>query len=129
MTLAQRGSLAVDAADAAFYVVRASGTMDRATATRVVRLVDARARMMTLGFTTSRHILLDLANVAAVEAGALDLLRHAHNSAAGAGMTLHLTSGDAVVAALALRERQVLAVLPRFPTVAVAMEVLGSAEN
>jgi ABC-type transporter Mla MlaB component len=127
MTLAQRGSLAVDAANPAFYVVRVSGTLDRATATRVVRLVDARARMVALGFTTTRHILLDLANVAAVGPGALDLLRHARHSAADAAMTLHLTSCDAAVAVLALRERQALSALPRFPTIAVAMEVLGAA--
>jgi ABC-type transporter Mla MlaB component len=127
MTLAQRGSLAVDAAEPAFYVVRASGTLDRSTATRVVRLVDARARLASLAFTGTRHILLDLANVAAVEPGALELLRHARQSAVGAGMTLQLTGCDAMVAGLGLRERQALASLPRFPTVAVAMEVLGVA--
>lgn len=125
MTLAQRGSLAVDVAEPAFYVVRASGTLDRSTATRVVRLVDARASLAKLAFTSTRHVLLDLTNVAAVEPGALDLLRHARHSAVGAGMTLHLTGCDAVIAGLGLRERQTLAALPRFPTVAVAMEVLG----
>jgi ABC-type transporter Mla MlaB component len=127
MTLAQRGSLAVDAAEPGFYVVRASGRLDRSTATRVVRLVDARARLTTLEFTTTRHILVDLSNVAQVEPGALDLLRHARRSATGAGMTLHLTGCDAVAAAMALRERQALATLARFPTVAVAVEVLGAA--
>lgn len=128
MTLAQRGSLAVDAAEPAFYIVRASGRLDRSTATRIVRLVDARVRLLTLGLTTTRHILVDLANVAPVEPGALELLRHARHSATGGGLTLHLTGCDAVVAALGLRERQALAALPRFPTVAVAMEVLGAAE-
>ncbi|HEY0815664.1 MAG TPA: STAS domain-containing protein [Pseudonocardia sp.] len=125
MTLAHRGSLAVDAAEPAYYVVRASGTLDRSTATRVVRLVDARARLATLNFTTTQHILVDLSGVTQVEPGALELLRHARHSAVGAGMTLHLTGCDAVVAGLGLRERQALATLPRFPTVAVAVEVLG----
>jgi ABC-type transporter Mla MlaB component len=124
MTLAQRGSLAVDATEPAFYVVRASGALDRSTATRVIRLVDARARMVALGFTATRHVLVDLADVATIQTGALDLLPHARHSAAGADMTLHLTGCDALVAGIGLRERQALAALPRFPTVAVAMEVL-----
>lgn len=127
MTLAQRGTLAVDAAEPSFYVVRVSGTVDRSTATRVVRLVDARSRMVTLGFTCTRHVVIDLGNVAQVRPGALDLLRQARDSAAGAGMTLHLTGCDVVAAALGLRERQALTSLPRFPTVPVAMEALAEA--
>ena len=127
MTLAQRGTLAVDAAEPSFYVVRVSGTVDRSTATRVVRLVDARARLVTLGFTRTRHVVIDLANVAEVRPGALDLLRQARDSAADAGMTLHLTGSDVVAAALGLRERQALTSLPRFPTVPVAMEALAEA--
>jgi ABC-type transporter Mla MlaB component len=127
MTLAQHGTLAVDAAEPPFYVVRVSGTVDRSTATRVVRLVDARSQMVALGFTGTRHVVIDLANVAQVQPGALDLLRRARDSAAGAGMTLHLTGCDVVVAALGLRERQALTSLPRFPTVPVAMEALAEA--
>src|ERR1700749_1872813 len=102
MTLAQRGSLAVAATEPAFYVVRAAGALDRSTATRIVRLVDARARMVVLGFTATRSILVDLTNVTSVQPGALDLLPPAQHSAAGAGMTLHLTGCDALVAGLGL---------------------------
>ncbi len=125
MTLAQRGSLAVDTAEPAFYVVRVEGTLDRATATRIVRLVDARTRMVALGFTGTRHVLVDLDGVEEVRPGALELLRHARHSTDGARMTLHLTGCGGVVAGLALRERQGLTALPQFPTVSVAMGALA----
>jgi ABC-type transporter Mla MlaB component len=129
VALAQAGALIIDAARPDVYVVRVSGTFDRSTANRLVRLVGARVRLAALGYANTRHILVDLAHVAEAQTGALDLLRNARRSAGKAGVTLHLTGCGAAIAALGLSERQALVELPAYPDVAVALREFAGVDD
>lgn len=124
MTLAHAGALAFDAARPDVYIVRVSGTFDRSTANRLVRLVDARVRLATLGYAGTHHILVDLAHVSEVQRGALDMLRRARRTVARAGVTMHLIGCGTAVARSGLSERSALIELPTYPNLAVALRAL-----
>jgi ABC-type transporter Mla MlaB component len=85
--------------------------------------------LVALGYASTRHILVDLAQVAKAQMGALDLLRNARRSARTAGVTLHLTGCGAAIAVLGLSERRALIELPLFPNVAVALREFADVDD
>jgi anti-anti-sigma regulatory factor len=121
MTIAHAASLAIEVPTPATYVIRVSGDLDRLSATRLLRLVDARLQLVALGQCPTAHIVVDLTNVHDFHANALPALHHAHHAAGGRNVSLELVAAKALAQRLEAQKRQALSMYRSFPSVEAAL--------
>ncbi|MFC5951462.1 STAS domain-containing protein [Pseudonocardia lutea] len=121
MTLAHPAPMAIDVPEPGVYTIRLRGHLDRLTGARLLRLIDARLQLARHGHATTRHVLIDLAEVDAIGPGALAALSHAQHAADRCGATLDLVGSALLAGRLGTADRQALAPFRAFPTVAAAL--------
>lgn len=114
--------LAIDAPRPDVHVIRAGSDLDAATAARLLRLVDARVRLVAMGYSPTRHILIDVGATHTVSPTALDLLGSAATDRHGVGM--HLIGIDALMAGEPVEARRHLVRFSAFPSVPAALAAL-----
>ena len=121
MTLAHNGFLAIESPAPAVHLVRVTGDLDPATANRVLRLVDARCRLVAAGSCVTRHVLVDLSRVTALAPGTVTVLHRAREVAEAHGLTVDLVGTSKHTVALSGRDRHLLLRFRTFPSVDVAL--------
>lgn len=119
--------LTVDTVGPGTRLIRAVGTLDRGTAARLLRLVDAQLALVRGGRRAFAGLVLDLAGIRHFEEAGVQALRHVRYSCARLGIAVHLTGGTERGVLLPVRARQVLGEFSNFPTVEVAVTALEPA--
>jgi hypothetical protein len=117
------GSLSLAQLTSTISAISLTGRIDRSTAMRVLRLVDARIRMAELGQVRTRHLLLDLTRVERLVPGSGPLLRSAALAAAAASITLCRVGRPRE--GMGLVEQQAVSGMRYFPDVDSALAGLG----
>jgi anti-anti-sigma regulatory factor len=102
------------------HVVEVRGRLDRAAAARLLRLVDARLRLVALGQVATRRVVVDLQHATELDAGAAAVLDRAHQTCRQQGVAFALAGLSPV--AIPLSARQVIGRLPTFPAVPAALD-------
>jgi hypothetical protein len=122
MTFVYAASLSIEVPTPATYVIRVSGDLDRLSATRLLRLVDARLQLVAQGQCPTAHIIIDLTDVHDFYATAMPALHHAHHAAGGRGVSLELLGAKALAERLGAQERQALSMYRSFLSVEAALQ-------
>jgi anti-anti-sigma regulatory factor len=125
MTIASRGTLSIEVPDPATYVIRASGEFDRSAGARLLRLVDARLQLVTVGSCATRHMLVDLTAVDAVHPAVLVFLRHAQHGCRRRDVSFFLVGTGALTGRLPMADRADLLRYRQFPSVDAALAELA----
>lgn len=116
-------ALAVENPTATITVVRVAGDLNRASAPRLARLVDARLdRCVETGRS---HLVVDLACVRNFGPGGLHVLRHAQFAGAQAGVVVHLTGLADRAGLLPRWVPEIVARFDSFPTVEAAVSAFS----
>ncbi|SDF27381.1 hypothetical protein [Pseudonocardia oroxyli] len=124
MTLAESAPMGIAVPAAGFYTITLRGSLDRVVGARLLRLVDARLQMAAYGHAVTRHVLLDVGGLDAVDPGGEAALRHAAHACDRRGITLDLVGAAAVGPHLGIGARQALARYRSFPDVPTAVAAL-----
>ncbi len=97
-------------------LIRANGTLDRAAAAALLRLIDAQAELVRHGRRSLVAVLVDLDGVSTFDAAAFRDLRPARERARRGGFALCLTGCGGRVHLLPLAVQQMLTEHRTFPT-------------
>lgn len=125
MTLADSAPMGIAVPAAGFYTITVRGALDRMVGARLLRLIDARLQMASYGHTITRHVLLEVTGLHAVDPGGDAALRHAAHACDRRGITFDLVGAAAVGPHLTIGARQALARYRSFPDVAAAVAALS----
>ncbi len=121
-----RGRLTIEMPAPDVYLVRASGRLDVLTGVRILRLLDTRLALLAKGVTATRCVLVDVTGLLAVEHVGVRLLERAVEVARLQGVELAIVAGDGPDLPVASRDQARLAALPRYASVAVALDTLDA---
>jgi anti-anti-sigma regulatory factor len=110
------GYLAFDNPRLDVYRVCVTGPLDALTGNRVLRLIDARLRVIALGGSPTRTIVVDLTRADPAESTGLDALGQAHRSCRTAGVTFCVLGAGRLAARLPADTRHRLGQIPTHPT-------------
>ncbi|GAY07556.1 STAS domain-containing protein [Pseudonocardia sp. N23] len=124
MTPASPGFLAIGSPAPQVHLVRVTGGLDAATANRLLRLVDARCRLVAGGDSATRHVLVDLSGVTALAPGTVTMLDRAREVAESHGLSIDLVGTSKHTVTLSGRDRHLLLRFRTFPAVDVALDDL-----
>lgn len=119
------GRLTVEAPAAEIRLIRACGVLDRSSAARLLRLVDAELSLVRTGRHRLSGLIVDLSAVHSLERGGPETLRHARYACARLGIDLVLSGCGVDGPSQALPARTRLAEFRSFPTAGAALHALG----
>ncbi len=122
------GSLGFDNPRDDVYRVRVTGPLDALTANRVLRLIDARLRVIAVGGSPTRSIMVDLTHADPAPRSGLDALAHAHYACRAAGVTFCVLGAGRLTARLPADTRHGLGQIPAYPTLVAALTHLATGD-
>ena len=106
------------------HVIRVAGVLDTLAGARLLRLIDARLRLLELGHASTRHILIDLTVTRSASTAALDGLKHAAYACRRHRVGLHLVGTGRLLAELPAPACHHLTRISCFPTLEAAQQSL-----
>ncbi len=109
--------------DPRVHVIEVEGRLDRATAARLLRLIDARLRLVAGGQVRTRRVVLDLRHATELDVGAATVLDRAHQTCRQHGVAFALAGLSPVT--IPLPARQAISRLPTFPQLEAALAAAG----
>jgi hypothetical protein len=105
------------------HLVRVSGYFDQHAGARLLRLVEARAQLVTPGARRPTHVIVDLSGINDADTSGLTALRHACAVGTEHGLRVHVLADPDLE--LPLLEHHLLGQLCRFATVATVLAALS----
>jgi anti-anti-sigma regulatory factor len=102
------------------HVIEVRGRLDRAGAARLLRLVDARLRLVAVGQAATRRVLVDLQHATELDAGAAAVLGRVHQTCRQQGVAFALAGLSPVTIPLAVRQA-----ISRLPAVPATLDTRG----
>jgi hypothetical protein len=122
------GTLGFDNPRHDVYCVRVTGPLDALTANRVLRLIDARLRVIAVGGSPTRSIMVDLTHADPAPRSGLEALAHAHYACRAAGITFCVLGAGRFTARLPADTRHGLGKIPAYPTLEAALTHLATGD-
>jgi hypothetical protein len=101
--------------------VSVTGPLDALTANRVLRLIDARLRVVAVGASPTLSIMVDLTHADPAPRSGLDALGHAHYACRAAGITFCVLGAGRLTSRLPADTRHGLGRIPAHPTLEAAL--------
>jgi hypothetical protein len=106
------------------YRIGVTGPLDGLTGNRVLRLVDARLRVISVGGSPTRSIVVDLSRTEPAPQPDLGALGHAHRACQAAGVSFCVVGAGRLAARLPADARHGLGHLPCYPTLDAVLTAL-----
>ncbi|MBP2371931.1 hypothetical protein [Pseudonocardia parietis] len=115
----------VDSPRADLYRIQPCGILNTRVGARVLRQVDFRLQLVDDGSVQTRHVMIDLSEVAAATPQGLRALPHGHYATRRRGIGFHLIGGGHLASKLGPPERALLAGIGGFPDLDAALHALA----